>query len=328
MADNKNLASIFLFFSSLLISIVVADIVFGFVFDVSPTYNYRTLSDRFMRYSYTPRNDRYGFREELLPDDISAKRYKRILLLGDSFTHGHGVANGSDRFSDIVEKRLNEDPDMPANGNDYHIYNAGVGGTEPKDWYLSLQTLFPVYEPQYVFAIFFLRDGTKICTSLRCHKQKIKAISAQYGNAIWYRYTNIGKFVANKLVESEFSDYYQDLIIRSYLGSASERREWIEQRAYIKAIRSFCETNDIQFHLVVFPILHGLESDYQFLGVEEEIVGFADREGMPVFSLTPGFIGRDTRELWVSPSDQHPNEKGHQIAADTLYPYLKDVVLD
>jgi lysophospholipase L1-like esterase len=46
-----------------------------------------------------------------------------------------------------------------------------------------------------------------------------------------------------------------------------------------------------------------------------------------VFSLTPGFVGQVSESLWLSKDDQHPNEKGHQVAADALYPYVKNVVV-
>ncbi len=84
--------------------------------------------------------------------------------------------------------------------------------------------------------------------------------------------------------------------------------------------------NDIEFHLIIFPVLFGLESDYEFYQVEDEIIRFADSFDIPVYSLTPGFIGHTSHTLWVAANDQHPNEKGHQIAADTLYPYIKKIV--
>jgi len=84
--------------------------------------------------------------------------------------------------------------------------------------------------------------------------------------------------------------------------------------------------NQWDLHLIVFPLLYDLESEYRFHEVEKEITRFAGASEIPVFSLTPGFIGRTSRTLWISPHDQHPNELGHRIAAETLYPYLKKVV--
>ena len=99
-------------------------------------------------------NNSLGFRESEINQDILSDTYIRILFLGDSFTFGQGVAKGEDRFSDLVEHRLNA-----TNQNSdyqYFIYNGGICGTAPKDWVIYLQKLVPIYQPKHLFAIFFL----------------------------------------------------------------------------------------------------------------------------------------------------------------------------
>jgi hypothetical protein len=73
-------------------------------------------------------------------------------------------------------------------------------------------------------------------------------------------------------------------------------------------------------------VLYNLNDNYPFYDVEEEISRFAEEANIPVFSLTSGFIGKNAADLWVSANDQHPNEQGHIIAADTLLPYVLDVI--
>ena len=293
-------------------------------YEPTQTLNPDELENSFRAYVSTPSNNVLGFREAPINDDIVQDDYKRILFLGDSFTQGRGVENGEDRFSDVIERRLNEQ-DVSFK---YHIYNAGVGGTEPDEWVQYLRTLLPIYKPQYVFAIFFLRDGTGLCTSLLCYKEKIMSLRRKYENNLFYSYTYLGKHIANKQVEEQFSDYYISRMINSYLGSEAEKAPWIEQQKYLLEILNACKKEDTKFFLVIFPVLFGLESasHYKFYGIEEEIGRFAKENGIPMFSLTEGFIGHESDTLWVSASDQHPNETGHLIAADTLYPFLKDIL--
>jgi lysophospholipase L1-like esterase len=66
--------------------------------------------------------------------------------------------------------------------------------------------------------------------------------------------------------------------------------------------------------------------DYRYFDIEREIERFAEEEGIPVASLTSGFLGRDAESLWVASNDQHPNEEGHRIAADTLYPHIQAMI--
>jgi hypothetical protein len=78
--------------------------------------------------------------------------------------------------------------------------------------------------------------------------------------------------------------------------------------------------------LIIFPVLFRLDENYLFYEVEQEIIRFANEANMPVYSLTDGFMGHVDKSLWVSANDQHPNEKAHLIAAETLLPYVKQVI--
>jgi lysophospholipase L1-like esterase len=276
--------------------------------------------------NYTPEQNQFGFREEELSDAIIEDGFTRILFLGDSVTFGFGVEKGEERFSDLIESRLNSAEEQKGSKSKYHIYNAGVPGTSPKDWLAYLDRLIPVYKPDYVFVIFFLRDGTSLRTSLRFWEGLINEIKAKYTGRFLYRYSYIGRYIYDRLILKEFSDYYTEEIISAYIGEEDDKRTWIDQQLLLLEMRDLCKKNKIEFHLIIFPLLYDLDSSYPFYKVEDEIVRFADSGDIPVFSLTKGFIGQADHTLWISPSDQHPNERGHQIAADTLYPYLKEVI--
>jgi hypothetical protein len=45
---------------------------------------------------------------------------------------------------------------------------------------------------------------------------------------------------------------------------------------------------------------------------------------MHVLDLLPSFGEHEGPELWVHPSNQHPNEIGHQIAGEALWRFLVD----
>jgi hypothetical protein len=323
MKKNRITESILVVFS-ICLSLVVAESLMRLFYEQTSGFNLDEIAEGFAEFDYSPPVNELGFREDKLSDEILDDNYRRILFLGDSFTFGHGIRNGEDRFSDIIEKRLNKN--LQDNEYNYHIYNAGVGGTEPRDWVPYLKTLLPVYKPQYVFTIFFLRDGATLCTSLWCYKRKIRQLKSKYEDTVWYKYSDIGKFIGNRLVERDFSDYYVKRIINAYTGTEEQKKVWIEQRKYLRKIRNICRNNRVEHYLIVFPMLIGLESNYQFHGVEREITRFANANDIPVFSLTDGFIGQESRSLWVSPGDQHPNEKGHLIAGNILYPYVRKVL--
>ena len=133
------------------------------------------------------------------------------------------------------------------------------------------------------------------------------------------------RFFYYRMAWREFSNQMQARLEAAYLGSDREQAEWRKQRGFLLEIAEACRELGIPFHLVIFPILSELE-DYRFGAVEDAIADFAREHGIPVFSLTPAFLGRDARSLWVAHNNQHPNEEGHRIAGDMLFPYVEEQI--
>lgn len=270
---------------------------------------------------FVPKLNELRFREDPYSDAIFGENYTRVLFLGDSFTFGQGIPDGDARFSDILEKelaiRLNKQ---------VHVYNASRPGTEPKHWVEFYKQVQPVYKPAHVFAIFFLRDGTDLCTSFRCYESILSEIQSQYSERFLYKYSYLGKFFYNRRIQNEFSEFYAGQIREAYLGDAVQTEVWHSQQEALIQLQEMSLADGSSFELIIFPILYRLDDNYPFYDVEETIIDFADLAGISVFSLTPGFIGQSAEDLWVSVSDQHPNKQGHLLAAETLLPYMMQIL--
>jgi lysophospholipase L1-like esterase len=266
--------------------------------------------------TYPGQRNAWGFREGDPTAKILGPGTTRVLFLGDSFTFGSGVANPTLRFTDRLEAEL---------GEGVHLYNAGLPGSLPSDWVSAARALLPEYRPQVVVAVFFLRDGTNLGTSLHFHAEKIAAIKARHCDHAAYRLSHLVRFFCDRRVLRDFSEWYLGQFRTAYLGSEQDRRVWVAMQQALIQLRDMSTQAGASFHLVVFPLLFDLD-DYGFHDVESEIIDFADRNGIPAITLTPGFEGRDERDLWVSDIDQHPNAEGHEIAADTLLPHLRGIL--
>jgi hypothetical protein len=241
---------------------------------------------------------------------------RRVLFLGDSFTFGSGLDDPTLRFTDRLEREL---------GDGFHFYNAGIPGSRPSDWVRIVEMFLRDYRPDAVVAVFFLRDGTALGTALHYHVDRIAEIRAEHCGRPVERHSYLVKRICDIRVQRDFTQWYLGEFRRAYLGSEQERRVWVEMQAELLAIRKSSVEAGASFHLVVFPLLYGLK-DYEFHDVEAEILRFAETHDIPAMSLISGFEGKDERDLWVSPVDQHPNAVGHEIAAETLLPYLKEIL--
>lgn len=321
-------ARIILAFLGIFLALILTEISLRLFYPIPDPFDLGEIEDwkPFDDSQFTPKLNEYGFREDPLDNAVLGDDYSRILFLGDSFTYGQGVADGQNRFSDIIEREINHLAENDSGS--YHIYNAARPGTNPDDWLGYYEKLQPLYIPDHVFAIFFLRDGTTLCTSFRCYEDVFNEIRGEFEDRFLYRYSYIGKLIFNRAMIQQFSDFYSQQIISAYLGNSTETAQWQIQKEALVQIRDLSQEQGSSFHLIIFPILYNLDENYQFYDVEEEISHFANNENIPVFSLTPGFIGEEASDLWISANDQHPNERGHQIAAETLFPYLLDVILE
>lgn len=259
---------------------------------------------------------------DTIPEQALEDGVLRILFLGDSFTVGYGLEDNRQRFTDRIEQRL-RDEGLPA-GYRVDVFNAGMAGTAPDSWSKCLEDVLPLYRPHLVISVFFLRDGTPLSTSLRFHQITMELINSRYQSWPLYRQSRLLRVLYDRLAWRDFTMYYQLRLSLSYVGSKEDRLMWNKQQRHLRKIRDLCRDQGLPFQLIIFPMLFDLDH-YSFFPVEAEIERFAREAEIPVFSLTPGFLGRDAASLWVAANDQHPNAEGHQIAADTLFPLVEEL---
>jgi lysophospholipase L1-like esterase len=326
---RRVLSASILLVTATLLSLALAELVFvGFSIE-HPELTTEALwggdQDESARYQRVTRVGGIGFRQPPLdPGVLEGDEVTRVLFLGDSFTEGSGVAI-EDRFTNLVEARLNEELVGAGSTERIHSFNAGRGGSNPLQWLEYYRALEPYYRPAVVVAVFFLRDGAPLPTSLLMNQRTIDPIREKYRALPLYEASALLRFFYHRLAWKEYGEAFQRKVESSYLGSMQQRKAWSRRSQALAEIAADCRREGIPFHLVIFPFLFDLK-DYDFFGVEQEITRFASDHGIPVYSLTPGFLGEDEESLWVASNDQHPNEKGHRIAADTLLPYLRTVL--
>jgi lysophospholipase L1-like esterase len=82
----------------------------------------------------------------------------RILVLGDSYTWGYGVADG-DLYTEVLEERLNE------RVGGFEVLNAGVSGWGTDQEYLWFREEGVRYEPDIVVLTFFFNDLDEVVSS-------------------------------------------------------------------------------------------------------------------------------------------------------------------
>ena len=87
--------------------------------------------------------------------------------------------------------------------------------------------------------------------------------------------------------------------------------------------QGFARFPGVQVALVIHPLLEGLETDYPFTAIHQQVAEMARAAGLPVLDLLPTFRGRKSSALWVHPVDHHPNGRAQALAAGAILRWLR-----
>jgi len=269
------------------------------------------------RYSYKKNSD--GLRDIDYPHPKPLKS-SRILILGDSFTFGSGVQSVKDTFPEILESMLNR-------GNKkIEVLNGGKPGSFPSGWLKLYRRVGKTFDPDLVLIVFFLRDGTTEYLAFSFFQRIREEINLKNNNSWFYQHFYIYRFVKNRLDRSMISNKYTQSLKNAYLGDRDQTKVWRNAQADLLKIKSLAQTHSTEIGFVIFPVLAELNESYPFKEICNHLEEFAIAHDFPVHNLLPSFLGYNASELWVSAYNQHPNEKAHQIAAESMLPFVNELL--
>jgi hypothetical protein len=171
--------------------------------------------------------------------------------------------------------------------------------------------------------VFFLRAGTRNIGGSVGHIRGIaEELAALERGSWWFRASRTYRYVRERSAQRRLSREYLAAMQRAYVGTEAETREWQRAQENLLEIRRASERRGARFALVLFPVLFHLDGDYPLAEACAEVDRFAREQGLTYLSLLPTFRGLEAAELWVSPLDQHPNERAHALAAEALTSFL------
>ena len=251
---------------------------------------------------------------------------RRILILGDSFTFGLGVPDIRDTFPKILETKLNREVSIKG-VKKFEVLNGGISGSLPRNWLTLYRTLEETFDPDIVLVVFFLRDGTSQKTIPEFFKDIRRDITDRNNNSWLYQKVFTYRVIRDNLDQSEISRVYTRKLKNGYFGDEKQTRVWRRTQRDLMLIKLLTLENSGGIGFVIFPILASLDDNYPFKDICDYLEEFAKTQELPLHNLLPSFLGAYAPDLWVAPYDQHPNAKGHSIAAKSLFPFVKDLLI-
>ncbi|MCB9870404.1 MAG: SGNH/GDSL hydrolase family protein [Planctomycetes bacterium] len=240
----------------------------------------------------------------------------RILGLGDSYLYGQGV-----RHEDICLSRVERLLQPPA-GKKLECINAGISAYNTGHQLELLRNRGLAYQPDIVILHFVLNDvepdvykkGPKV-------EFYMDYVRVQQDPGLLCRYSYLWSWVRDRYFRASSARKY----IRECVDSFSPQSDkWSQCRTALDGIHRLCTERKIPLLVVIFPFFIDLDGDYPFQPIHEVVRGHCDKQGIPVLDLRNTYRGFHGPELWVHPTDQHPNEKAHELAATAIVAFLRE----
>lgn len=283
-----------------------------------------------------------GFRDPRIYARPKPAGVFRIAILGDSFTFGIGV-QGESPYPKVLERELAKRlPELPI-----EVMNCGVYGYNTRQEAALLGKRVVEYEPDMVFVCFYMNDvvpvdvrkvgrapESDLSTFLGLtfgepsREHKVRTVE----EVQWWLRTHsvlLDRFAAALELKLRTAAYNR--VLRDNWG-VKDAPGWSELTTYMTAMPTLCQSNGIDFRLLLFPDLTRLGEDYPWREQHEALKQLCRKHGVPFYDLLPIVEHEDPASLQVHQVDHHPNERCHELVgtklAEGLAPTIQKLLAD
>lgn len=272
-----------------------------------------------------------GFRDDGIKLDsklVSSDTF--AVAIGDSFVYGHGV-NSDKTWTELLEEKTGRE-----------VVNMGEPAAFPETEEKILEMYASRLKPKVVIFGIFQNDWadkpsfdnekkgfTLIKRTLDSYSSTYKIVRFILTLPSYQSYKNYPRYTNGSV-----DNYFYPL----HLGPAVDdsdpsimKGEQSMNESVLKAAQ-FAKDNGMQIVFVVFPSREQVywdaakqyapKPDADINRMNEVVNGLCGENKLSCFDLTSTMIKNNDKQIFF-PIDGHMNEVGHQIAADSIYSYLK-----
>jgi hypothetical protein len=289
-----------------LAAMTLVEIYFAVIYDQSDSFNMTKVSQHWFKRHVRPNAD--GFRDDRpFPRDVPPGM-KRLCFVGDSFTFGQGIKNPADRFCDRVRSRL--EAERPGDFLVSYVGDAGIHIQQVAK--LIEKTIERGYQIDCLVYTICLNDIEGYEPEVARMQKRLDAASPKF---FLFQDTYFLNMLYFRVLQARLPDVrnYYSMLPDSYRGAP-----WEGMRRKLEELRRFCQSNNIDFRIVIFPFLHNLGKDYGFDVAHERIRDYCREMGVPCLDLKPVLLPHVGEGLTVNRFDPHPNERAHALAAEAI----------
>jgi len=240
-----------------------------------------------------------GMRSNELDDDD-----KKILFLGSSISLGWGVEQ-KDSYPGIIQTKLFSD------SLDYKVLNGSIGNYNTFRYVTNFLSNQTDIEPELIVINYFINDAE----TLPINRSNWLIKNSQLFATLTITYKKL--FSKSGF---DLKQYYNDLY-------KNDNQSFLEMKESLNKLSEYSKRTNSKVLLTVIPDIHFLE-DYPFQTIHEKMKTLSTELGFEYHDLLPSLKNIPFEELQIIQGDSHPNELGHYKISQSLYPKIKEIIIN
>ena len=307
---------------SMVVWLVVAllysiEFTFGAFVEFTDAFSATNISDRWFDRYVEPYRNQDGFRDRREFAKGQQNDVTQVYFIGDSFTIGQGIERMEDRFTEQTEELLNAR--RKADEKLVRVYNAAEFGWEVSviEGMIGAMKKSRIH-PDVLVYVYMLNDIEGYDPRTEEAIKKIQNTDPHSWIVTRTYFFNWLYFRWRQSQASRTVDYFP------HLADSYREAPWEGVKLSLLKIKQTCETDGMEFRMVLFPFLHNLGPEYTFKHAHQQLADFCKQNGIRCLDLEPILSQRIDENLMVNRFDNHPNEHCHAIAADAIANQLLD----
>ncbi len=242
----------------------------------------------------------------------------RILVLGDSIAAGVYI----DDYSRIFPARLQQilDPDVTT----VEVINFGVSGYNTRQEVEILRTKGLQFQPDIVLVAYCLNDRFRVDRIILkgLHEaERSQSPINRYGIHRYFVWSSLYRLIRFRVMWEDPLDFQLDQMDQmDFLGNDTVEDSF-------KDLKKIADTHGFKVMITLFPNFRQLDP-YLYSEEHTKIRQFAENSGFLFLDLLPGYRKyRKSSDNELNYDFIHPNQIGHDLAAEFIAEFIKYNVL-
>lgn len=227
---------------------------------------------------------------------------KKVLLVGDSFTAGHGLNTADERYGNILGEKLGT--------RQYVTYNLGISGSDTRDEYARLLKFGKT--PDILVLQYFPNDIEKVALEHGLIPEGFRP------------YSDLPRFIQSLFMRSYLLNYLYwqfphgnfapfDVYARTAYGTPAIINDHLSD---LSRFITYAKEHNAKFYVVMFPFSHNIEKTAQYV---KPVVNLFQTNNIPILDVGKLIGDIAPKDRIVGRNDGHASAIVNKRVGEALF---------